>query len=180
MRALDSELEFSVLAPHDKRSHTQNFSRHPAYDEHRFHYVWPFSIEKLAGRGIMPALKSNPFYYLLLPFLFIGEFVALLRLTIKLKPDILYAHWFTPQAINARMVSAVTNTPFVFTTHASDVAVWHKVPFFGAKIVRSTTRKASSFTAVSQRSMQKLEKFFLPEEWNSLTERSAIIPMSVD
>src|SRR5690242_3865100 len=66
-------LRISVLAPHDRRSATAGFRRWPEYDEYRFHYFWPFVAEKLAGRGIMPALRANPLNYLLIPFLFLGE-----------------------------------------------------------------------------------------------------------
>lgn len=179
-KKVDPSLSFSVLAPHDKRSDTQSFVSHDAYDEYRFHYFWPHKAEKLAGRGIMPALKANPLNYFLIPFLFAGEFFALLRLARKLRPDALYAHWFTPQAINARFVGALTKTPFVFTTHASDVDVWHKIPVVGPEIVRSNTRKSRAFTAVSPRSMAKLAKFFDDAEWKHLESRSRIIPMGVD
>lgn len=171
---------YAVLAPHDKRSQTKSFTRHECYDEYRFHYFWPFSLEKLAGRGIMPALKANPLNYLLIPFLFIGEFIALLRLTRRLKPDILYAHWFTPQAITARLVSFFTRTPFVFTTHASDVDVWHKIPTIGKSIVRHTAARAQAITAVSSRSMGKLEAFFSPGAWRELRQRTIVIPMGID
>lgn len=177
---LDHNFTFSVLAPHDARSRTKSFTAHTHYDEYRFHYFWPFRFEKLAGRGIMPALKANPLNYLLIPFLFMGELVALLRLTNRLKPDMIYAHWFTPQAIAACWVGIFTKTPFVFTTHASDVDVWRKVPFVGGMIVRSVTRRAQAFTAVSTRSMGKLAAFFSSKEWRKLRSRSALIPMGVD
>ena len=180
LKASQPELRFSVLAPQDERSNTRAFARHKAYDEYRFHYFWPFSLEKLAGRGIMPALKANPFNYLLIPFLFLGEYVALYRLTRRLKPDVLYAHWFTPQAIICRWVGTFTKTPFVFTTHASDVDVWHKIPLIGTSIVRSNARRARAFTAVSTRSMAKLQRFFSDTEWVALEKRSAIIPMGVE
>lgn len=172
-------LEFSVLAPHDRRSRTQAFSQHEHYGEYRFHYFWPFAAEKLAGRGIMPALKANPLNYLLIPFLFAGEFFALLRLTRRLKPAVIYAHWFTPQVVTAHLVGALTRTPFVFTTHSSDVAVWHKIPLLGPHIVRSNTKQARAVTAVSRRSLAKLESFFPPELWAKLQPRTRIIPMGV-
>ena len=181
MKDVDGSLEFSVLAPHDIRSHTKSFTKHAAYDEYRFHYAWPWSIEKLAGQGgIMPNLQANPFNYLLIPALFICEGVATYRLTRKLKPELLYAHWFTPQAVITRIVGATTHTPFVFTTHASDVSVWHKIPLIGAPIVRWGVRKARAFTAVSERSMDKLAAFFNQQEWTTLMKRSKIIPMGVD
>lgn len=180
MKQLDASLNFSVLAPHDKRSNTVSFRSHKYYDEYRFHYAWPSSFEKLAGRGIMPALQANPLNYLLIPALFLGEFIALYRLVRHTKPDTIYAHWFTPQAINARIVGSLTKTPFVFTTHASDVSVWHKLPVVGPLIVRSNVRKAKAFTAVSRRSMDKLAWFFSPTEWDLLKLRTCIIPMGVN
>lgn len=179
MKQVDPELKFTVLAPHDPRSQTTHFSSHEAYDEYRFHYFVP-AFETLAGRGIMPALKANPFNYLLIPFLFIGEFFALLRLVRKENPDIIYAHWFTPQVVTTRMVAALTHTPYVFTTHASDVAVWHKIPLIGPSIVRGGTRKARKFTAVSRRSMDKLRVFFSDKEWGRMIGNHRIIPMGVN
>jgi len=181
MKQLDDSLEFSVLAPHDIRSQTKGFTKHNAYDEYRFHYAWPRLIEKLAGQGgIMPNLQSNPFNYLLIPALFLFEGISLYRLIRKVNPDLLYAHWFTPQAVIARIVGALTNTPFVFTTHASDVAVWRKIPLIGKPIVSWSTRGARAFTAVSERSMDKLAAFFYDSEWRELKKRSKLIPMGVD
>jgi glycosyltransferase involved in cell wall biosynthesis len=170
-------LHISVLAPHDRRSHTESFRRWPEYDEYRFHYFWPFAAEKLAGRGILPALKSNPLNYLLIPFLFLGEFLALLSLTNKLKPDVIYAHWFTPQGVVSSWVGLITGTPFVFTTHASDVDVWRRIPLIGRYVVRSNVRRARAFTADGRRCMEKLQRFFSAEEWRALQKRGAVIPM---
>ncbi len=181
MKSLDDSLEFSVLAPHDIRSNTKKFTKHNAYDEYRFHYAWPHSIEKLAGQGgIMPNLQANLLNYLLIPGLFLCEGISTYNLTRRLKPDLLYAHWFTPQAVITRVVGKLTNTPFVFTTHASDVAVWHKIPFIGKPIVRWSTRGARGFTAVSERSMDKLAEFFSNKEWRELKKRSLLVPMGVD
>ena len=174
------DVAFSVLAPHDARSHTKSFTAHAAYDEYRFHYFLPFRAEKLAGRGIVPALKQNPLNYFLVPFLFASEFFALLRLVRKLRPDAIYAHWFTPQGITAGMVSRLTRVPFVYTSHSSDVAFLRKVPFIGPRMVRHFSGKARAITVVSRRSLQKLQAFFDDTAWQKLQKKVAIIPMGVD
>jgi glycosyltransferase involved in cell wall biosynthesis len=168
-------LSFSVLAPHDERSATVDHSSHEHYEEYRFHYFWPRSAEKLAGRGIMPALRENKLLYFAVPFLFLGEYFATVRLVKRLKPEI-YAHWFTPQALVASWVSRRTNVPFVFTTHASDVDVWRRIPVVGSRIVRSATRAARAVTAVSSRSRDKLTRFFGE---SSVGVPLEIIPMGV-
>lgn len=172
------DTKFVVLAPHDARSRTRSFTQHESYDEYRFHYFWPHRLEKLAGRGIMPQLKKNPAYYLMIPFLFFGEWITTKRLVRQLQPDAVYAHWFTPQGVIAGMVAPRANIPFFITTHASDTAVWHKVPL-GGKIVRHYSAKASGITAVSRRTMQKLKDFFTDQKWASIANKTAIIPMGV-
>ena len=176
MKALHPETQFTVLAPHDERSGTRDHVVHDDYDEHRFHYAWPRSLEQLTGRGIMPALKANKLLYAAIPLLFIGEYRATLRLARRVKPTLLYAHWFTPQAIVAGWVSKRTGIPFAFTTHASDVEVWRRIPVIGPRLVRSTARAASAMTAVSSRSAAKLTRFLDEPD----ASRVEIIPMGVE
>ena len=101
LATLHPELDFHVLAPHDRRSATVDRTEHAEYTEHRFHYARPRRAEQLAGRGIMPALRENKLLYLVVPFLFTGELRALKRLAREVRPAIIYAHWFTPQAVVA-------------------------------------------------------------------------------
>jgi glycosyltransferase involved in cell wall biosynthesis len=169
------ELEFHVLAPHDRRSATADVTHHEHYTEHRFHYAWPRRLEQLAGRGIMPALRASPVLYLVVPALFFAEFRATRRLVRELEPSLVYAHWFTPQAIVAGWVSASHAVPFSYTTHASDVSVWSRIPWIGPRIVRSTTRRASAISAVSSRTKAKLVAFIGDSEGR----RVRIIPMGV-
>ncbi|KQW06666.1 hypothetical protein ASC66_09435 [Leifsonia sp. Root4] len=171
------ELDFDVLAPHDQRSQTASLSIKPHYSEHRFHYFWPRRAERLTGRGIMPALRKNPFLYGVIPFLFFGEFIATLRLVRRIRPTMIYAHWFTPQAIVASWVSRLTGVPFVFTTHASDVDVWRRIPLFGPRIVRGVSAQARAITAVSSRSRSKLTSFLAADDAQATVD---VIPMGVD
>lgn len=180
LKKLYPELEISILAPHDIRSGTVAFHRWQYYDEYRFHYFWPFRFEKLAGHGIVPALRQNPAYYLLVPFLIGAEFFAVFTLCRKQKPDMLYAHWFTPQGLVVGMVSMLTRIPYAYTSHSSDVAFLHKVPFVGPRLVRIFTARAKAVTVVSNRSLSKLQTFFDASAWRSVRQKVAIIPMGVD
>lgn len=167
--------EFLVLAPHFQD--TKSFTEHESYCEYRFHYFWPYRFEKLAGRSIIPSLRENKLRYLLIPFFFIGELFAMWQLARHEHPDYLYAHWFTPQGINAAVISKIMGIPYVYTTHAADVEVWRKIPL-GGFVVRLFSKKARAITAVSQRSMAKLQEFFNDKQWQQLNTR--IIPMGVD
>jgi glycosyltransferase involved in cell wall biosynthesis len=179
LKKIRPELKIDILAPHNSYSQTENFNAHKYYDEHRFHYFWPSRFEQLSGRGILPALKKNKILYAQIPFLFLFQFFALLRITRKLNPDLIYAHWFTPQGINAAMVAMITKTPFIFTTHASDVSVLSKVPF-SKMLVHKVCNKARAFTAVSERTAIKLKSYFSENEWKNFQSKFSILPMGVD
>ncbi len=179
MHAVAPDLEFHVLAPHDGRSGTRDHVVHDAFDEHRFHYMWPRRWERLAGRGIMPALREQPRLHGVLPFFFLSEVTALLRLAQRLRPDTIYAHWFTPQGIAAAWVARLVGARFVFTTHAADVDVWRRIPVLGTRVVRFHAEQADRITAVSTRSLSRLQQFFDDDAWARLRTRTRIIPMGV-
>jgi glycosyltransferase involved in cell wall biosynthesis len=88
---------------------------------HRFRYFLE-RFERLAGSaGILPTLKKNKFYYLLVPFFVMAEFWALWRLVRQIKPDVVHAHWLIPQGLIAALVKKITGTPYVVTAHGGDV-----------------------------------------------------------
>ena len=68
---------------------------------YRFRYFLK-KFEILAGsEGILPTLKKNRLFYLLVPFFILAEFIALLKLIRKTKPAIIHAHWILPQGFVA-------------------------------------------------------------------------------
>ncbi len=175
-KKLYPHLEISVLSPHNSYTTTVPFQHLEYYDDYRFHYFWPFKFEKLTGRGIQPALKKNPWLYVELPGLFIAEFFATWRLAKKLKPDMIYAHWFTPQAITGALVARLTKTPFVFDSQASDVIVLKKVPF-AKKIVASICNQALAYTLPSRQTVDKLLYFATDENREAIKSKIHLIPL---
>jgi glycosyltransferase involved in cell wall biosynthesis len=124
-------------------------------------------------------LRCNKWLYLQVPFFWLFHGLSLLRLARKTKPDLIYAHWFTPQAINAAIVSLLLGIPFIFTTHAADVSVLKRLPFSG-KLVKWVCRKSFAYTAVSERTAKKLAGFFSDDEWQEPYARKLkIIPMGI-
>jgi glycosyltransferase involved in cell wall biosynthesis len=176
------ELDISVLAPNDSYSKKPGSKSTKYYKEYRFHYFWPFRFEKLAGRGIAPALAKNKLLYFEIPFLIVFEFFAVLKYTKKLKPDIIYAHWFTPQAITVSLVSKITKTPFIYTTHSSDVIILKRVPF-ARSIVMSVSKQASLYTAVSTATSKRLLHFAKSKKskrYKMLKSKLVILPMGAE
>ena len=180
LKARDNSLEISVLIPHNSYStNPASLIEESTHDEIRYHYFWPTRFEKLTGRGILPALKENPLRYLLIPFFLFGQGRALEKQIRKNKPDVLYAHWFVPQALVAVRLSRKYKIPLLFTTHASDVSILSKIPF-GKHLVSWGCDHSVGFTAVSERTSLKLTSFFDKETWeNKYRHKLEVIPMGV-
>lgn len=174
IHALHPELDIHVLAPHNAYTKTRNHTRHTAFQEYRFHYLWPRRLELLAGRGIGPALKAHKWLYLAIPFLFIREYRALRRLVKQVRPDILYVHWFTPQALIAAPIARRHAIPLVFTTHASDIAVLKVIPKIST-VIQAVCRQAAAYTAVSDMTADRLRAFWPTQ--TPLENKLTIIPM---
>lgn len=181
LRAARPDWEFTVLAPHDARSGTRDRVEHADFTELRFHYVWPRRWESLAGHGIMPAIRRNPLQLLAVPLLLWFERRAVSRAVSEIDPAVVYAHWFTPQAVTAAPVARRAGVPFVFTTHASDVAVWGRFGRLGRRLVRSIVARTARFTAVSETSLGRMREFFSAEQWEAeVLPKAEIIPMGVE
>jgi glycosyltransferase involved in cell wall biosynthesis len=139
---------------------------------HRFRYFLKGS-EKLAGsEGILPTLKRNKLYYLLVPFFILAELLALLQLIRKNKPDIIHAHWILPQGFVAALAHRITGVPFVLTTHGADI--YGLQGQFASNLKRYALKKASIVTVVSKNIQKFIEQNFGEQI------QTKIIPMGVD
>ncbi len=177
-KANDPNLEIHILAPHHEgaayREDWDNVSIH------RFSYFWPASFQQLVYPAILPNLQRKPWLYLQVIPLLVTEFFALLRLCRRVKPDLIYAHWFMPQAVVGDIVSRLLGIPLVFTSHSSDVHIMTQIPWLGRQITRAIVRRTRAFTAVSQRVSERIRYFFTAKEWERLENKSQIIPMGID
>ena len=178
LKEFDRSLELYVLTPHHSHSSPMpDETRKESHTEIRYHYFPQQKFERLSGRGILPTLKKNPLLSILIPFFLWGQRRALIQLCNRIQPDLIYAHWFMPQAIVASSVSHKLDIPYIFTTHASDVSVLHKLPFSSILIARCLD-SAKHFTAVSKRTAQKLKSTFSDEVWvSSYANKLSVIPM---
>lgn len=178
LKELYPEFDITLLAPHHigaKYREQSDFG-----EIIRFRYFLPESMQDLVYPAIMPNLKQNKWLYLKIPFLFVSEFISLLSLVIKHKPDYIYSHWFLPQAVVGGIVGMLTNTKHVYTSHSSDVLIAKKLPVMGPWLVRMISKRAEKISVVSRRSQAKLSSYFSDIEWSELAKKVKILPMGVD
>ena len=171
-----AHMSFIVLVPHINDGLDIENSEH--FTQVRYHYFFPNRYEKLAGRGIVPSIKENKLRIFLVPFYFIFQVLNTFSLVIKEKPDIIYAHWFTPQAISAYLAKLFFKIPYVFTTHAQDVIVLKKIPILGKLIAKLVIKNSKAWTNDSFSTEKRLIETIGQKNFNK--NKSLVIPMPVD
>ncbi len=130
----------------------------------------------ILDKGLYQSIKSNKLNFIKIFFLLLSQFFYTFYLTIKVKPDYIYAHWVFPQAFIASLISKATKTRYVFTSHGSDVTLLRKLNFLGKFILRFSISNASRFTVVSKKNLNKMDKFLGIKNYK---EKIQVIPMGI-
>lgn len=120
-QSLKSEYEIIVLAPHAKNTKKQE--NLDGLTVIRYRYV-PERFELLAYEGgITAKLKGNKLNWLLLPFFFLGQWIAIIKLLKRYPVKVIHAHWLIPQGFLALIARAVSsNKPAILcTSHGGDL-----------------------------------------------------------
>ncbi len=172
-RRLTRKFDVTVHTPHYPGAKTREFL--DGMHIHRFRYNFA-PLEKLAGStGILPTLRSNKVFYILVPFLVGCQFFSLLFLVRKLRPDIIHAHWLIPQGFAAIIIKRVFRTPVVVTAHGADI--FGLQGMLMSSIKNRICLQADGITVVS-RSLKQALKSSLPNQSDDVS--MDIIPMGVD
>ncbi len=130
-------------------------------------------FEILAGsEGILPTLKKNKLFYLLVPFFILAELIALLKIIKKTKPDIIHAHWILPQGFVTALAHKITGVPYVVTIHGGDI--YGLQGKFASALKGYALRNASTVTVVSKDIQNTIKQKF------GGSIQTDIIPMGVD
>lgn len=142
----DEGVDIIVVAPS-----APNLASHDLLDGipvHRFRYA-PRSRETLAYSGTMNAQVSGGLggKCLLVSFV-IAELWAALRLCRRERIQLVHAHWWFPGGVVARLLRAITGTPYIVTMHGSDIrlALGSRA---GKWLYRVVARASAAMTAVS-------------------------------
>lgn len=88
----------------------------------RFRYFWPQSGETLCYQGgALINLRKSWVNWLKLPLLVGFEWLALMRVLMRRRFDVVNAHWIVPQGFVAAISARPFGTPVIVTVHGSDV-----------------------------------------------------------
>lgn len=130
------KFECIILAPHSKGSTTNETME--GIKIRRYRYMYPYSLEKISGEGIVLKLTKNKFYYFLIPFFLLFQLLAIRKIVKKNRIDIIHAHWAIPQGFIAILYKKVFNKKIkIFATiHGTDIfGLNHKIGIWMKKFV---------------------------------------------
>ena len=130
----------------------------------RFRY-WPFR-HTLADGAILDNLKAKPKNFVQVPFLLLGQYLAIRRL----KPDLIHAHWVIPQGLMATL--AAPNAKLLVTTHGGDIYALNN-PIL-KRLKQNVLKRAKAITTVNSQMKEKLIS------WGNPAEKVSVIPMGVN
>lgn len=169
---LKAHYQIHVLAPHYPGSKSEEYLSDIHIKRFRY-FIKPWERLTYQG-GILSKLTHHPWQYILLPFFFIGELFALIRLLRKYKFHLIHAHWLIPQGLVALLARLFIKSapPLLCTSHGSDLFALHGNIY---KIIkRYIVSKASAVTVVSNTMHKEVIKL------NAENEKIYVIPMGVD
>ncbi|MFH0805692.1 MAG: glycosyltransferase family 4 protein, partial [Patescibacteria group bacterium] len=127
------------------------------------------------GSGILPNIKKNKLLIFVLPFLFIFQFFALIKIIRKEKIDLINAHWVLPSGLTSLLVARIFNKLSVLTTHGSDVYTLIMKKGIIGFISRYVTNKVNQITATSTITAKLISKYSKIDE-----NKIKVISMGVD
>lgn len=111
--------EVDVLAPHYIGAARQEVFE--GISIKRFRYLLPEHAQTVCYQGgALMNLKANRLNYLKLPSLVLFEWLAIMKLLMTGKYDLLHSHWILPQGFNGVLASLPLKIPHVITVHGSD------------------------------------------------------------
>ena len=170
----NSLLEFSILKPMSEIG--KKIIQKDKYNIYCYRYTWPKRNHIFHTTGIVPGLKLSKFNYINLIFLFISQFFNLLVLSVKLKPDYIYAHWVLPQALVSAFVCKILKIKLVFTTHGAEVLLINKLKIGNKLLLNFITKNTYKFTANSELTLSEITKNC---KTKYIKDKYKIIPMGI-
>ena len=114
LKEVNEYLEFYILKPMGTSGN--KILENENYKIFTYRYIFPKNLQTFHERGIVPAIKENKLNIIKLIFLFISQFISLLKLSYKVRPDYIYAHWVLPQALVSANMQNI-KIKLLFTTH---------------------------------------------------------------
>ncbi len=164
--------EVHVLAPYHP-----DVRREPLEKGVRLHFFKYSPFRHLNIWGYAESLEADVrvkgAIYPMTPLVFISSFLALWRLTGRVRFDIMHGHWVIPNGPVAAIVAQLRRLPLVISLHGSDVFMGEQSRLL-AGVARWCFRRASAITMPSEDLKERVIRMGAPPQ------RCHVVPYGVD
>ncbi len=129
--------EVHVVAPHDKGCKKNEVLN--GINVYRFQYFYPASMQRLSyGPGIPANINRSIFAQVQMPFFSVSEIRLAGKVSKKVNPDVVHAHWGFPQGLAAKY----TKKPYVVTFYGGETFLAKRFRMIGVlnSIIRNSCR----------------------------------------
>lgn len=171
-RRLSNDFCVHVLAPHACGAAVEE--QLAAIHVTRYRYFISHWESLAYNGGILANLKQNPLRFGLIPFFFLSQLWALIKLLQRRHFDCIHAHWLIPQGLIALVACWFFRSapPLVTTSHGGDL--FGLKGFIFNRLKRRVVRHSAAITVVSRTMRDMLRELVVDED------RIHVIPMGVD
>ncbi|MDO8619177.1 MAG: glycosyltransferase family 4 protein [Candidatus Daviesbacteria bacterium] len=141
-----------VVTPFDKEFRRQDDS----FKIVTYKYIWPLGAHLLGySRSMEADIEIKKINYLLVPFMVLFGFFALLKTIRREKIDVVSVHWILPNGLIAWLTYKITKIPYVVTLPGTDVFLVSKYKFLRL-IAKMIALNASGIFSNSQWHLDKV------------------------
>jgi len=164
--------EVHVLAPYHP-----DVRREPLEKGVRLHFFKYSPLRHLNIWGYAESLEADVrvkgAIYPITPVVFISSFIALWRLTGRIKFDVMHGHWVIPNGPVAAIVARLRRLPLIISLHGSDIFMAEQSGLLAA-VARWCFKRASAITMPSDDLRQRAISLGAP------ASRCHLVPYGVD
>ena len=149
-----------------------------SYDLKIFRYFFK-SMEILGNEAIKIQINKNKLILFLVPFYFISQLINAAKVSSKNGINLIYVHWFFPQAFTAYLIYKFKKIPYKITIHSSEIEYFLKFfRSFGLSLAKKIILNSSGISTTSKEVFESL-KLVLSEE-ELLQVNTVISPMGIN
>ena len=149
-----------------------------SYDLKIFRYFFK-SMEILGNEAIKIQINKNKLTLFLVPFYFISQLINAAKVSSKNGINLIYVHWFFPQAFTAYLIYKFKKIPYKITIHSSEIEYFLKFfRSFGLSLAKKIILNSSGISTTSKEVFESL-KLVLSEE-ELLQVNTVISPMGIN
>jgi glycosyltransferase involved in cell wall biosynthesis len=153
-QALSRYYKVFVLVPHAKGA--QKAETWGDVEIRRFSYFFPYRWQKLCySGGIYANLLKNKLNYFLIPFLFLFEMIAVIRLIKKENIELLYANFILPQGFVGVALKKILNVPVIINVLGGDIGITNPALRY---FVKRSLKRADHVVALTMAIQQEIDK----------------------